>query len=131
MSFDPCSRRLIRVTWAPGAGTVWRSRRLAAVALGAACALVAASAPAVAAPQVDGVFPVTGQNIDNQITQGPDGNIWVTVPEDGAGNDVARITPGGDVTKFDLDDVNNPAGITGQGGELWVTAINTVARFAP
>ena len=53
-------------------------RRLAAVALAAACALLFAASPALAAPQVDGVFSVTGLAIDNQITQGPDGNIWVT-----------------------------------------------------
>jgi streptogramin lyase len=105
-------------------------RRLTAVALGTACILLAAASPAIAAPQVDGVFPVSGLGIDNQITQGPDGNIWVTV-DDGAGNDVARITPAGEVTKFDLDDVNFPAGITAQGNDLWVTAINTVARFSP
>jgi streptogramin lyase len=107
-----------------------RLRRPAAVALGAACSLLVASPPALAAPQVDGVFPVTGLAIDNQITQGPDGNIWVTV-DDGTGNDVARITPAGDVTKFNLDDVDAPVGITGLGNDLWVTAINEVARFAP
>jgi streptogramin lyase len=105
-------------------------RRPAAVALGAGCGLLLAASPALAAPQVDGVFPVTGLEIDNQITQGPDGNIWVTV-DDGAGNDVARITPTGEVTKFNLDDVDAPVGITGLGNDLWVTAINTVARFAP
>jgi virginiamycin B lyase len=109
----------------------WRVSRLAAVALGAACSLLVAAPPALSAPQVDGVFPVTGLAIDSQITQGPDGNVWATVPEDGTGNDVARITPAGDVMKFDLDDVNNPVGITAQGSNLWVTAINTVARFAP
>jgi streptogramin lyase len=106
-----------------------RRRRFAAFALAALGALIAAPS-ALAAPQVNGTFSVTGVGIDNQITQGPDGNIWVTV-DDGAGNDVARITPAGGVTKFDLDDVNNPVGITGQGSNLWVTAINTVARFGP
>lgn len=103
----------------------------AAVALGIVSMLLLAASPASAAPQVDGVFPVTGLTIDSQITEGPDGNIWATVPEDGTGNDVARITPAGDVTKFNLDDVDFPVGITAQGGNLWVTAINTVARFAP
>jgi virginiamycin B lyase len=96
----------------------------------AASTMLFAASPVLAAPQVDGVFPVTGQTIDNQITQGPDGNIWVTVPEDGT-NDVARITPAGDVMKFNLDDVDSPVGITAQGNDLWVTAINKVARFAP
>jgi streptogramin lyase len=105
-------------------------RGLTVVALGAVCGSLAAASSAFAQPQVDGVFPVTGLGIDNQITQGPDGNIWVTV-DDGTGNDVARITPAGEVTKFDLDDVDFPAGITAQGNELWVTAINEVARFSP
>jgi streptogramin lyase len=118
-------------THAREAGTGRLSRRLAAIALGAAGTLLFAASPALAVPQVDGVFSVTGLTIDNQITQGPDGNIWVTVPDDGAGNDVARITPAGDVMKFNLDDVDAPVGITAQGANLWVTATNEVARFAP
>jgi streptogramin lyase len=117
-------------THARGAAIGRLPRRSAAVALAAAGTLLFAASPALAAPQVDGVFSVTGLGIDNQITQGPDGNIWVTV-EDGAGNDVARITPAGEVTKFDLDDVDAPVGIATQGADLWVTAINEVARFAP
>jgi streptogramin lyase len=100
------------------------------IALGAVCSLLVAASPAFAAPQVDGVFSVTGLGIDNQITQGPDGNIWVTV-DDGAGNDVARITPAGEVTKFNLDDVDVPVGITSRGNGLWVTAVGEVARFSP
>jgi streptogramin lyase len=105
--------------------------RLIALVVGALSAWLLAAPGALAAPQVDGVFPVTGLGIDNQITQGPDGNIWVTVNDD-ADNDVARITPAGEVTKFNLDDgVDNPVGITAQGSNLWITAINTVASFSP
>ena len=39
--------------------------------------------------------------------------------------------PCGRGDKFNLDDVDNPVGITAQGGNLWVTATNFVARFAP
>jgi streptogramin lyase len=105
-------------------------RRLIVIAL-ASGAMLAAAAPALAAPQVNGVFTVTGLGIDNQITQGPDGNMWVTIEDDGT-NDVARInSQTGQVTKFNLDDVTNPVGITRLGNNLWVTAINQVARFAP
>jgi streptogramin lyase len=104
--------------------------RAAALALGALSAILLAAPTALAAPQVDGVFPLTGLGDSKQITQGPDGNIWVTV-DDGDGNDVARITPAGEVTKFNLDDVDFPQGITALGNDLWVTAINEVGRFSP
>jgi streptogramin lyase len=103
---------------------------MAALALGVLGAVLLAAPTALAAPQVDGTFPVTGLGDSKQITQGPDGNIWVTV-DDGENNDVARITPAGEVTKFNLDDVDFPAGITAQGDNLWVTAINEVASFSP
>jgi streptogramin lyase len=119
-----------RVSSEPAGAKGCGLRHVSAIALGVACTLLLAASPALAAPQIDGVFSVTGLAIDNQITQGPDGNIWVTV-DDGAGNDVARVTPAGEVTKFNLDDVDAPVGITAQGPDLWVTAINEVARFAP
>jgi streptogramin lyase len=108
-----------------------RVHRLIVLALGALSAAFVAAPSAIAAPQVNGEFTVTGLGTDNQITQGPDGNIWVTV-DDAAGNDVARInSQTGQATKFNLDDVDNPVGITRQGNNLWVTAINQVARFSP
>jgi len=108
-----------------------RAGRPIVLAICAAGALFAA-APAQAAPQVNGTFPVTGLGVNNQITQGPDGNIWVTLEADPP-NDVARInSQTGQVTKFNLDDVNTPpVGITSQGNNLWVTADTIVARFAP
>jgi hypothetical protein len=112
-----------------GGGSGIRLRLVVVLALGSMSALLAA-APALAAPQVSGSFSVPGTSIDSQITQGPDGNIWATTPE-AATDDVARITPAGAVTKFNLDDVDAPVGITRQGSNLWVTAINEVARFSP
>jgi streptogramin lyase len=106
-------------------------RRIALLALGALSAALVVAPQALAVPQVSGTFPVTGITLDSQITQGPDGNMWVTLGAD-ATNDVARInSQTGAVTKFNLDDVNSPAGITSQGGKLWVTAINQIASFAP
>ena len=91
---------------------------------------LAAASPASAAPQVSGSFSVPGLNIDSQIVQGPDGNMWATTPDSGTTDDVARInSQTGAVTKFNLDDVDGPVGITRQGNNLWVTATNKVGRF--
>ena len=50
------------------------------VALSAtAVALPLAAAPAAADPVVAGEFPVSGVDSNSQITQGPDGNMWVTL----------------------------------------------------
>ena len=106
-----------------------RRRGALALALGVLGAALFAS-PALAVPQVNGVFTVTHVDLENQITQGPDGNIWVTLNEV-TGDDVARITPAGQVTRFDLATVLNPVGITSQGNNLWVTWTNHVSRFAP
>jgi streptogramin lyase len=109
-----------------------RLARLTALAVGTVGALLVAASSALAAPQVNGTFSVPGVTTNNQITQGPDGNMWVTIDNDGANNDVARInSQTGQVTKFNLDDVDSPAGISRLGNNLWVTATNEVARFAP
>jgi hypothetical protein len=64
------------------------------VALGAtALAVPVLAGPASADPVVDGTFTVTSVSTNNQITQGPDGNMWVTL--DGVAADVAQITPAG------------------------------------
>jgi streptogramin lyase len=103
-------------------------RRLAAVALGAACTLLLAASPALAAPQVNGEFSVSGLGTYNQITTGPDGNIWVTLDDT---NDVARITPAGDVQEFNPASLDKPVGITTLGNNLWVTQNGSVAKFSP
>jgi len=36
-------------------------------------------APALAAPAVNGVFPLNSLEINNKIVAGPDGNMWVTL----------------------------------------------------
>ena len=62
----------------------------------AATAILAAQASA--APAVDGEFPIPGGvGTDNDIIEGPDGNMWVTLQNV---NGVARITPAGVVTEF-------------------------------
>ena len=90
---------------------------------------VIATAPAAAAPTVDGEFAVSGVGTNNELTTGPDGNIWVTLDQT---NDVAKITPDGTVTEYNPANVTNPTGITaGPDGNLWVTQTGGVASFSP
>ena len=104
-------------------------RRLPAI-LGLVIALVlGVAATATAAPAVNGTFPVPGIETNNKIVAGPDGNMWVTV-ENGA-NDVARITPSGEVKEFELENVTGATGITAQGNNLWVSFGTGYAEFSP
>jgi len=98
--------------------------------LGAATALLAvAASPAAAAPKVTGKFAVSGVGTNNEITKGPDGNVWVTLDNT---NDVAQLTPKGVVREFDATDIDNPVGIaSGPGKTLWVTQPGGVAVFNP
>ncbi len=102
------------------------------IALGAtALALPLAAAPASADPVVDGQFQVTGVGTNNQITVGPDSNIWLTL-DSGVTNDLAKITPDGVVTEYDPAAITDPTGITaGPDGNLWVTQNGGVAKFSP
>ena len=95
----------------------------------ALAALAALAAPAAAVPTVSGEFDVPGLGSNGKLVQGPDGNMWATLG--GPVNDVARITPEGAVTEYDLD-----AGIMGTSGiavgpdlSLWVTYTNGLAKF--
>ncbi len=106
-----------------------RRARALLVAAGAFTVLAAATPAAHADPAVAGEFAVTSVGTNNELTLGPDGNMWVTLD---AGNDVARITPDGTVTEFNPANLNNPVGIAaGPDGNLWVTQTNEVARFSP
>src|SRR5437588_620495 len=66
------------------------------------------------------------------ITEGPDGNMWAV-----SWGDIARITPGGQVTKFAIRPVpyqGAPAGTTaGPDGNLWFTEVtgDKVGRITP
>ncbi|HST69974.1 MAG TPA: hypothetical protein VLI94_09990 [Solirubrobacterales bacterium] len=84
-----------------------------------------------AAPFVNGIFPLGSEvGTNNKIVDGPDGNVWLTV-EDGT-NDVARVTPAGQVTEYDIVDINSAVGIApGPDGNLWITDIEKAAKFAP
>jgi streptogramin lyase len=84
---------------------------------------------ASAAPFYDGVFEVPGIETNNKIVAGPDGNMWVTVIS--GADDVARITPAGQVTEFELEGVANAFGIAvDPTGTIWVTYEKGVAKFS-
>ena len=102
------------------------------IALGATVlAVPLVAAPASADPVVDGQFQVTGVGTNNQITVGPDSNIWLTL-DSGVTNDLAKITPDGVVTEYDPAAITDPTGITaGPDGNLWVTQSGGVAKFSP
>ncbi len=86
--------------------------------------------PALAAPAIDGEFDVPGIGTNNKIVQGPDGNMWVTLSE-AAGKEVAKVTPEGAVTSYDLKIVT-PSGIAvGPEGRIWVTSNGAVTSFNP
>ncbi|HZV72221.1 MAG TPA: hypothetical protein VFF79_00745 [Conexibacter sp.] len=94
--------------------------------------IAAALAPALAAaaPAVNGEFSLTGKPV--HLAQGPDGNIWVALTDSTRGNDVAKVTPAGVVTEFDLPVIINTNGIVaGPDGNLWATHSGGVFRFAP
>jgi virginiamycin B lyase len=96
----------------------------------AAAALLGA-APASAAPAVDGEFPVSSVDSNTKIAAGPDGNVWLTLAFNGGGKDVAKVTPSGQVTEYDLG-ATNPLGITsGPEGKVWITQNGGVTRFSP
>ena len=81
-------------------------------------------------PHLAGVFDLSGT--PGQITRGPDGNIWVTISGSGLGNDLARITPHGNVTEYSPAALVNPVGITsGPDGNLWLTRNGGVVRVPP
>ncbi|HEX6665707.1 MAG TPA: hypothetical protein VF081_03845 [Solirubrobacterales bacterium] len=93
-----------------------------------------AAAPAVlAAPHLDGTFAVPGLDGNSKLVQGPDGNIWATLPA--SESTVAKIEPNGQVTEYDLDGVlpvPGASGITvGPEGRLWFTFSGGVASFLP
>jgi virginiamycin B lyase len=106
-------------------------RRIPALAvLGTLLAALLAAAPAFAAPAVTGEFDVPGLGNNNKLVQGPDGNIWVTL-NGGTGKDVAKITPAGVVTEYDLEAVTASGITVGPEGRLWITRNGGIISFEP
>ena len=104
--------------------------RLVSAALGLIGSAVIASA-ASAAPVVNGEFALpageTPPLADNEIVEGPDGNMWVTTET----NSVVRIRPNGSMTAFPL--AADAFGITvGPDNNLWASqAIGVVKDRSP
>jgi virginiamycin B lyase len=84
---------------------------------------------ASATPTYSGSFKVSALGSNNKIVEGPDGNMWVTLTD--AAKDVARISPAGVVTEFELENVSQPTGIAvGPENAMWVTQEKGVAKFS-
>jgi len=100
-------------------------------ALVALAAFLVGPASALGAPFLNGTFPLGSEvGTNNKIVAGPDGNIWLTVED--ATNDVARVTPAGQVQEFDIEGIESAVGIApGPDGNLWITEVEKAARFAP
>lgn len=97
---------------------------------GAAAGWPAAAAPAPdvsAKPAVDGTFPVDGS--PTRIVAGPDGNVWFGVSGNSGSNDLARITPAGAITYYDLGAVNVGTLVVGPDKNLWATIDTGVAKI--
>jgi len=80
---------------------------------------------------IDETFPLAAEvGTNNKIVAGPDGNVWLTV-DDGT-NDVAKVTPSGQVEEFDIEGILSPEGIApGPDGNLWITDVEKAAKFNP
>ena len=92
--------------------------------------LVAASA--AAAPTIEGEFDVSSVDSNTKIAAGPDGNVWLTLGFNEGGKDVAKITPSGEVTEYELGSFANLWSITaGPDGNLWVAHNGGVTTFSP
>jgi hypothetical protein len=107
-------------------------KTVATIALGLALPAIASSS-AVAAPVVDGHFPLEAETDTNsKIVEGPDGNIWLPAHNGVTETDVARVTPDGKVTDYKLEGIAFASGIAvGPEKKLWITATNKVASFSP
>jgi streptogramin lyase len=92
----------------------------------AALILLLTVVPALAAPVVSGEFEVSGLDSNNKLVEGPDGNEWMTLSSGTA--DVAKITPAGVVSEYDLG-AETPSGIAVAAGKLWITRNGGVTSF--
>jgi len=89
------------------------------------------AAGASAAPALSDVFKLAGKlNSNNKIVAGPDGNMWFTV--DTEGKDVAKVTPTGVITEYNLPEAAGAQGIAaGPEGKLWLTGVEKAISFEP
>ncbi len=95
--------------------------------------MLVAPATSLAAPSVTGEFdlpPATAVGSNNEITAGPDGNMWVTVDSENA---IVRVKPDGTAERFDPAGMAHPATgiIAGPDGNLWAAVGTGVLRIPP
>jgi len=75
----------------------------------------------------DGDTPINGGSFNiRNLTRGPDGNVWVT----DFGGQVARVTPAGIATAFDVPATTVWDITTGPDGNLWYTSPDGAAAVA-
>src|SRR5699024_9287245 len=109
-----------------------QGRRVGTVLI-AAGALLVAPASAVAVPSVTGEFPMpAGVDVgsNNEIAQGPDGNMWITVQGDAA---LVKVTPDGTVTKETSGGLAQEANgiVEGPNNTLWAAQSAGVVKITP
>ncbi len=98
----------------------------------AAAALLVVPAPAAGAPTVAGEFDLPAGftvGANNEIVQGPDGNMWVTTEQAA----IVRIAPDGSAVAFEPPGMTSDAsGITvGPDGNLWAAQSAGVIMIPP
>jgi streptogramin lyase len=104
--------------------------RTIGVGIGVIGAVLLLAAPALAVPAVDGEFALpagvtVGSN--NEIVEGPDGNMWVTTEQ----SSVVRIKPDG-TAEGPFPTTNSVQGITvGPDNNLWAASAIGVVKIPP
>lgn len=102
--------------------------------LGSTCAVAAAialgwmAAPAGAVPSIGGSFDLAPE-VPGSVALGPDGNAWVLLS--GGTKELARVTPSGVVTEFDLNFTNNVDVASAPDGKLWISRPGGVTSVDP
>ena len=94
------------------------------------------TAPANAAPALDGTFELSGE--PGQMTLGPDGNVWFTLLSSSDGKEFGRIEPDGTVTEYETPNGQPVTGITagpnlqdGNRERIWMTQTQSVVKWDP
>jgi len=124
---DPAEtpRMTINVHWPESARALFAARRhtlapkfVLVIAVLALCVGSTSQAtPPSDAPPKTKSFPILGGSQPFGITKGADGNFWFTLSNS---NEVARITPLGQITYFVTPTLSNPAFISrGPDGNVW------------
>jgi virginiamycin B lyase len=104
-------------------------RRCIAAVAAVAVLMLAAAAPAVAAPVVDGTFPVDGS--PGQIAAAADGNVWFVVTGNSAMKELGRITPSGAIDYFDTPNNEAVTDIAAAPARLWMPFNGGIVEWDP